>query len=235
MLAARNNRSRESTAMQLRFDDGFLFDTDRRQLSRGEQEVSLSPKAYELLRLLIEARPSAVAKEKLYRSLWPNTHVVEGNLPNLIAEIRGAVGDSGHHPRIVRTLHRFGYAFASAVEVVTPARSVGRELYAYSLRWKTTDLPLRAGENIIGRDPDTEVCVDAAGVSRRHARLLIDKQRVTIEDLNSKNGTFVRGVRITSSRVLLPGDEVSFGRVHVTLHVKSPDSSTTTLSKRYDR
>jgi hypothetical protein len=67
--------------MQLRFDDGFLFDTDRRQLSRGEQELSLSPKAYELLRLLIEARPKAIAKEKLYRSLWPNTHVVEANLP----------------------------------------------------------------------------------------------------------------------------------------------------------
>jgi pSer/pThr/pTyr-binding forkhead associated (FHA) protein len=121
------------------------------------------------------------------------------------------------------------------VEVVIPARQVGRELLAYSLRWNAVDLPLRAGDNIIGRDPDTDVCLDAAGVSRRHARLVIDGPRVTIEDLNSKNGTFVRGVRITSRRVLLPGDEVSIGRVRLTLHVTSPDSPTTTLSKRDDR
>lgn len=215
--------------MLLRFDHDCLFDTDRRQLTRGAQELPLSPKAYELLSLLVDARPHAIAKDKLYRVLWPNTFVVQANLPNLIAEIRAVLGDSGHHPHIIRTLHRFGYAFACDTEIVRPAMPAGRKPLEYCLRGKSGDLPLRAGENLIGRDPDGQICLDAAGVSRRHARLVIEGRTVTIEDLASKNGTFVRGVRITASRSLLPGDDLSFGGAHLTLHVTSQDSSTTTL------
>ncbi len=221
--------------MQIRFDNDCLFDTDRRQLSRGEREVSLSPKAYELFKLLVDVRPQAIAKDKLYRVLWPKTFVVHANLPNLIAEIRAALGDSGHHPRIIRTLHRFGYAFAADAEIIRPATPAEREHLKYCLRGTSGDLPLSAGENLIGRDPRAQVCLDATGVSRRHARLVIDGRNVTIEDLESKNGTFVRGARITSSQSLLPGDDLSFGRARLTLHVTSPDSSTTTMSKRRDR
>jgi DNA-binding winged helix-turn-helix (wHTH) protein len=221
--------------MQLRFDHDCLFDTDRRQLSRGAQEVPLSPKAYQLLRLLVEARPHAIAKDKLYRVLWPSTFVVHANLPNLIAEIRAALGDSGHHPHIIRTLHRFGYAFAIDAEVVGAARSAAPAAREYCLRGEAGDRPLRVGDNVIGRDPDAQICLDETGVSRRHARIVIDGRHVTIEDLGSKNGTFVRGARITASQRLLPGDDLSFGRARLTLHVTAPDSSTTTMSKRRDR
>jgi hypothetical protein len=49
---------------------------------------------------------------------------------------------------------------------------------------------LTGGENVIGRDPDVSVRIEAPGVSRRHARILAEGGRFTLEDLGSKNGTF---------------------------------------------
>jgi DNA-binding winged helix-turn-helix (wHTH) protein len=216
--------------MQIRFEDDCLIDTDRRQVSRAGQDVGLSPKAYELLRLLIEARPKAVAKETLYRELWPHTYVVEANLPNLVGEIRAALGDSARHPRIIRTLHRFGYAFAGHAEIVPPATSPDGRRLAYWLRWNLVELPLRDGENLVGRDPNLQICLDAPGVSRRHARVVVQDDSVAVEDLDSKNGTFVCGERITSQRVLLPGDDLSFGSVRVTFHVTSSNARTETIT-----
>src|SRR5512145_2481085 len=97
--------------MRIRFDS-CLIDTDTRQVLRDGHEALLSPKAYRLLMLLVEARPKAVAKEVLCQALWPDTFVVEANLSNLVGEIRAALADSAHHPRFIRTLHGFGYAFS---------------------------------------------------------------------------------------------------------------------------
>ena len=55
------------------------------------------------------------------------------------------------------------------------------------------------GENVIGRDPRSSVWVDASGVSRRHARILVSGDAVTLEDLGSKNGTFVGARAVTDS------------------------------------
>ena len=55
---------------------------------------------------------------------------------------------------------------------------------------------LEEGEHILGRDPDVEIFLDSPGVSRRHARITISAGRATIEDLGSKNGTFVGDQRV---------------------------------------
>src|SRR5262249_38608957 len=152
----------------IRFGD-CLIDMERRQVFRGEGEVSLSPKAFELLRLLIESRPKAIAKEKLQRYLWPNTFVVAANLPNLISEIPAALGESAQHPRIIRTVHRFGYAFAAEAEIVrtgTETPAAGQSGVCW-LQWGAVQLALSAGENIIGRGAEAQVRIQAPGVSRR--------------------------------------------------------------------
>ena len=92
----------------------FVLDGDTRELWRGHQVVSLSPKAFQLLEILIENHPKAMTKGALQDLLWPNTFVVEKNLANLVAEIRQALGDSAEHPRFLRTVPRFGYAFLDA-------------------------------------------------------------------------------------------------------------------------
>ena len=102
----------------------FTLDLDARELSRAGAPVSLSPKAFQLLGILVDACPSALAKSELQDRLWPGTFVVEKNLTNLVGEIREALSDDAAHPRYIRTVHRFGYAFCEPA--VTGARGAAR-------------------------------------------------------------------------------------------------------------
>ena len=85
--------------MRVRFA-GFTLDEGRRQLLEGEADIHLSPKAYELLKVLLEQRPNALSKVELHERLWPSTFVSEVNLAALIAELRAALGE---HGRFIRT------------------------------------------------------------------------------------------------------------------------------------
>jgi predicted ATPase/DNA-binding winged helix-turn-helix (wHTH) protein len=92
----------------------FLLDLDTHELLRAGAPVSLSPKAFQLLGILVENRPKALSKPELQNRLWPSTFVVDKNLTNLVSEIREALGDDPAHPRFIRTVHRFGYSFKGA-------------------------------------------------------------------------------------------------------------------------
>jgi pSer/pThr/pTyr-binding forkhead associated (FHA) protein len=70
---------------------------------------------------------------------------------------------------------------------------------------------LREGDNLIGRTPDCAVRIDSSQVSRHHARIRVDAGHATIEDLASKNGTFVEGARLRSARPLRDGEHVCIG------------------------
>ena len=58
--------------------------------------------------------PKAVSKADIHSRLWPDIHVSEPNLGNLVVELRAALGDDARRPRIIRTVARFGYAFGAA-------------------------------------------------------------------------------------------------------------------------
>ena len=92
----------------------FVLDLDTHELARAGTPVSLSPKAFQLLGILVENHPKALSRTELQDRLWPGTFVVEKNLTNLVSEIRDALGDDPVHPRFIRTVHRFGYAFYAA-------------------------------------------------------------------------------------------------------------------------
>jgi DNA-binding winged helix-turn-helix (wHTH) protein len=211
--------------MEIRVAD-CVIDTDRRQVFRAGDECAISPKAYQLLALLLDARPKALSKDVLHEALWPNTYVVEANLSNLIGEVRTVLGDSARQPRIIRTLHGFGYAFAGEAQVIESPGVADLALVCW-LRRELEEFPLRAGENIVGRGTDAHVRLVGSGVSRRHARIVVSAERVVIEDLGSKNGTVVRGERITTARALADGDDVSIGSVRVLFRLASPAGATT--------
>ena len=97
--------------MQVHFGE-WRLDPDARQLLRGNEPVHVSPKAFELLKLLVEHRPQALSKTDLHAAIWPATFVSEASLAQLVSEIRAAIGDNAHEPRFLRTVHGFGYAFA---------------------------------------------------------------------------------------------------------------------------
>jgi serine/threonine-protein kinase len=107
--------------MRLLFGD-CTFDSDARTLTRGGESVRVSGKAFQLLELLLGARPNPISKTALFAQLWPDTFVSEANLASLVKEIRAAIGDDARAPRYVRTVHRFGYAFSGAV-TETPERN----------------------------------------------------------------------------------------------------------------
>jgi DNA-binding winged helix-turn-helix (wHTH) protein len=197
----------------VRFGDVTL-DTDSRQMFVDAQEVRLSPKAFDLLATLVERRPRAIDKRELVKRLWPKTYVSETSLATLVREIRDAIGDDARNPRFIRTVHRFGYAFCSStVDASTP--STGSTGFGSWLVWDTRQIPLHDGENILGREPDATVWLESATVSRRHARILISGRDAVLEDLGSKNGTYLRGSRVTDSLRLEDGDEIHVGSVVV--------------------
>jgi len=216
------------------------FDSDARQLLRGREEVHLSPKAFELLKTLIDHRPRALSKNELHDRLWPATFVSEANLASLVAEVREALGDTARQPRFIRTAHRFGYAFSGqAVEEPLansePDRQVGLArlpaIEAADFCWLIKDgrrLPLGLGENILGRESDgSGVRIDSPTVSRRHARIWISTDSASLEDLDSKNGTYLRGEPVSTAVALEDGDEIRVGSVVLRFRRASASETTT--------
>lgn len=105
--------------MRVQFGD-CTFDSAARTLQRAGEEVRLSGKAFQLLELLLAARPNPIAKQELFAKLWPDTFVSDANLASLIKEIRQAIGDDAKSPRYIRTVHRFGYGFRDAASEAPP-------------------------------------------------------------------------------------------------------------------
>ena len=87
------------------------FDSGRRVLIRHGLAMPLGPKAFQLLELLLDRRPEAVAKKELVDQLWPETFVSDASLHNVMAEVRAAVGDTPRMARFIRHVLRYGYAF----------------------------------------------------------------------------------------------------------------------------
>jgi pSer/pThr/pTyr-binding forkhead associated (FHA) protein len=82
------------------------------------------------------------------------------------------------------------------------------------------------GANLIGRDPGCGVWIAAKGVSRRHACVTIEGARSTLEDLDSRNGTFLGGRRLTASAPLADGAEILVGSELLT-YWSAADGTTT--------
>jgi DNA-binding winged helix-turn-helix (wHTH) protein len=203
--------------MRLQFGE-FWFDSDRRELSAQGESIHLTPKALQLLALLLQDRPRVLRKEEIYEQLWPGTFVEESNLSVLVAEVRSALGDDARRPRFVKTQHGYGYGFIASTAEPSSVR----------LRCGSREFELFDGENIVGRGPDVAIRLNAPGISRQHARIVIRNGRMTIEDLGSKNGTFVGGMRVEGRRELRDGDEIRLSRELLVVHKVEPAHSTVT-------
>jgi FHA domain/Transcriptional regulatory protein, C terminal len=183
-----------------------------------------SPRPSSCWTLLISRRPAAVSKQEIRDRLWPDTFVSESTLSSLAARVRRALEDGLEGPDPVRTVHGFGYAFeAEATEeegAIRPPRIAGR------IAWDEGARPVVEGENVIGRGEDVSIRVDIAGISRHHARIVASGGRFTLEDLGSKNGTFLGERRLLEEPVTIQdGDEFRLGRTCFVL--RAPRSGTT--------
>ena len=217
--------------MRVRFGE-CLLDSETRELLVGGETVHLTPKAFDLLAILIENRPRALSKTEIHEKLWPNTFVSDGTLTSVLAQVRSAIGDDEHAKPFIRTVHTFGYAFSGSAETESAVRGrMPRASFAYRLYWRSREFALAEGENVLGRDPGVSVFLDDANVSRRHARIVISGEGALIEDLQSKNGTFVRGARIDARSRISDGDKIRLGSVPLTFRAFPLSGSTETSGR----
>jgi TolB-like protein len=92
------------------------FDTDRRELRRGAELISVEPQVFDLLEYLIRNRDRVVSRDDLVTSIWHGRIVSESALATRINAARSAVGDNGDQQRLIKTLPRKGIRFVGAVQ-----------------------------------------------------------------------------------------------------------------------
>lgn len=217
--------------MGITFGD-FVLDIDRRLLLRGAEAIHLAPKAFDLLRVLVEQRPRVLSKTDLMKHVWRDTFVTENNLATLITDLRAALGDDPREGRMIRTAHGVGYAFAAAA--VDDTQRPAPQQSNWKLIWKGTELRLADGDNILGRPADGVVGLESPTVSRHHARIRIAGGVAVIEDLGSKNGTWLGAMPVAGPATLKDGDELRLGSVLVTVRRVWSETSTLTLDGQPD-
>jgi DNA-binding winged helix-turn-helix (wHTH) protein len=215
-MDVRSRLVERARAMHIRFADCEL-DTSARQLLRQSHAVHLSPKAFELLKTLVEERPRALSKQELLERVWPGVFVSDASLARAVSEIRDAIGDHSRSDGFLQTVHGFGYRFATAGVTVMPETEPASA--SCWLMGRDVEFRISDGEHIIGREPGVSIRLDSPKVSRHHARVIANGRAVSIEDLGSKNGTFVRGERVASPTELTSGDEVQIGPIKLVFRV----------------
>jgi len=199
----------------LRFGE-FELDPDARELRRGGQPVHLTPKAFELLHVLIDHRPKAVPKAAIRDRLWPVTFVAESNLTSLMSELRTALDDQARGPRFLRTVHGFGYAFCGQAEEASQALPPRPGRVWYFVVQAGRDIRLHEGENVLGREPDAAVRLDSNRTSRVHAVIRIGESGAAIADLGSRNGTSVNERSVCGEVALRDGDRIRLAEEELT-------------------
>jgi hypothetical protein len=168
----------------------------------------------------------------LQERLWPETFVSEANLPNLVSEIREALGDVARNGRFVRTVHGYGYAFCGVTHADPEKRRTQTSAVSHWLAWEKLPIPLTKAENLVGREPGAGVWLDLPSVSRRHARILVVGDQATLEDLGSKNGTYLNGELVHTRVGLRDGDEIRVGSVLVKFRAWSAEATQTQTTIR---
>jgi len=201
-------------------------------LRQRDVERHLSPKGFELLRLLLDNRPRALSKAELHERLWPSTFVSEATLSSLVGEVREALGERAGRARFVRTVHRFGYAFKGTATELAPQSQPRDGCVRCWIIWEWGQIGLGEGAHLLGRDGNVAVWLESPTVSRQHARIRITGANATIEDLDSKNGTYLHGERLAGPSALSDGDKLHLGSVLVTFRRPGPGRSTATQDRR---
>src|SRR6186713_497533 len=99
---------------------GFRFQLDTGQLWFKEHEVRLTPKAADVLKILVANAGAPVSKAHLFAAVWPDIAVTDDALTTCVQELRRVLGDDAKHPQFIETRHRRGYQFIAAVSREQP-------------------------------------------------------------------------------------------------------------------
>ncbi len=191
----------------------WLVEPTLDRISRNGQIVRLRPRAMDVLACLALEAGKLASKQHLIDAVWRTEFVSDHALTQVIAELRAALEDDARNPTYIENIPRRGYRLVATVTPVAvsvaPARSA---TLPFKLQGTDCDHPLTQGPNVIGRTDDADISIDHTKVSRCHARIVVVGTTATIEDLGSKNGTYVNGERLDRPTLLTNGDEIWIGR-----------------------
>ncbi len=127
--------------MQYVFDNQTL-DTERRELLRGGAPISVQPQVFDLLVHLVQNRDRVVSKEDLIALVWGGRTVSDSTFTSRINAARTAIGDSGRHQKLIRTISRKGLRFVGAVHGPSNSVRPDNRLAEKSLERSPSALPL---------------------------------------------------------------------------------------------
>ncbi|MCU0305377.1 MAG: FHA domain-containing protein [Thermoanaerobaculales bacterium] len=207
----------------------WLVEPDLDRISRGDEQRTLRPRATELLVALSRSGGELAPTRYLIDAVWGTEFVTVNALTQLVAELRRALGDDPKYPRHIETIPRRGYRLIAPTSPAEPSASESGEGIRFVLVDENdSEIELQPGTTVIGRSPDATVRVETSEVSRRHARIVVADHRATLEDLGSKNGTYLRGRRVTGVVELSNADEIQIGADLARFRVRVIDDRTKT-------
>ena len=144
----------------------YQLDPSNACVWQGKQALSLRPKAFAVLRYLLDHAGQLVTKDELFDTVWPGVYVTDGALKECVREIRNTLGDKARQPQYVETVHRRGYRFIAAV-TTSPAPVRSPESGVQSPH------PPHLSGDIVGRDGELGQLQDWLGKSLRGERQII--------------------------------------------------------------
>ena len=207
----------------------FEADPTTGELRRKGLRVRLQEQPFQVLTMLLERAGHLVTREELRQKLWADSVFVDFDhgLNKAVNKIRRALGESADNPRFVETLPRRGYRFIAPVEGFDRPPATARA-GVFRVIWDSRTIVLSEGDNVIGRDESAAIRVDSFTVSRRHARIQVTSEGARLEDLGSKNGTYVGDQRIDEPSSLKDGDEIRVGSARMVFRIAAASGSTQT-------
>jgi DNA-binding winged helix-turn-helix (wHTH) protein len=187
----------------------FRYDPVSRCLIREDREIALKPKTRELLVLFLQNPHRLLTRDDIAERIWPNTAVTDDSLRVQVFDLRKALGADAE--RMIKTVPREGYRWEIDVRSGGAGRGDADADLVFRIIVDGRENELSEGENVLGRDRGVAVWIDETAVSRHHSRIVGAGGRATLEDLGSKNGTYLRGRRIATVEPLTDGDEIRIG------------------------
>jgi TolB-like protein len=199
----------------------FNLEPAQRLLRRDGYPVSLTPKATEILLLLLKNAGQLVKKEDLISEIWPNTFVEEANLTQNIFTLRRALGDDGTGAKYIETVSRRGYRFVAAVRKVAAPQHLSVDLNSEDSENRAVTTPSPTKPPIIAVLPflngtgDTKVEYFADGITESIINSLSPISRLRVM---SRSSVFrYKGKELDPQKIGLElgVDAVLIGKVHV--------------------
>ncbi|MCC7009393.1 MAG: winged helix-turn-helix domain-containing protein [Acidobacteria bacterium] len=200
----------------------FRLVPDQRLLERAGMPIALTPRALDLLVMLVRHRARVITKDEMLAVVWPGREVEEGNIAQQIHLLRRALADAGE---CVVTVPKHGYRFAAEVtECSESPRHAG--ITQHALLWDGRAFLLPEGSTVVGRADDVDVQLLLPSVSRRHAQIDVRGLDATVRDLESTHGTWRGVTRVQGAVPLVSGDEVRLGSALLVYRFTRPDDTT---------